>query len=325
MLPASGSRHVRAGAWHHRRDLLSARPEAGGGRAVGAAKAAEEAPYLPLSRTRRSLQRQDSPLSTIPIVNAVLNAGSKFSQPIQRLIDRSGMNLTVGALLLMCLCGGVAGYLIVETVSHLPLAALVIGVPCAYIPIWFVNFMATRRVGKFEEQFPEAIDLLARALRAGHAFTTGLSMVAEEMPEPVGTEFRLAYDRQNFGMPMGGGAQVARRSCAAPRRAVLRHRRADAARGWWQPGRSAGQPGPGHSRPVQGEAAGAGHYRTRTHHRLGVGVAAAVPWRRADAPVAGTHGPALDRSRSGSRWWSSPSCCRWSERSLIRKLVNVEY
>ena len=150
-----------------------------------------------------SLQRQDSPFSTIPIVNAILNSGSKFSLPFQRLIDRSGMNLTVGALLLMCLCGGVAGYLIVETVSHLPLAALVIGVPCAYIPIWFVNFMATRRVGKFEEQFPEAIDLLARALRAGHAFTTGLSMVAEEMPEPVGTEFRLAYDRQNFGMPMG--------------------------------------------------------------------------------------------------------------------------
>ena len=55
---------------------------------------------------------------------------------------------------------------------------------------------------KFEEQFPEAIDLLSRALRAGHAFTTGLSMVAEEMPEPVGTEFRLAYDRQNFGMPL---------------------------------------------------------------------------------------------------------------------------
>jgi tight adherence protein B len=150
-----------------------------------------------------SLQRQASPLSTIPIVNAFLSAGSNFSQPIQRLIDRSGMNLTVGAVLLMCLCAGVAGYLIVETISRLPLAALVIGVPCAYLPLWFVNFMATRRVGKFEEQFPEAIDLLARALRAGHSFTTGLSMVAEEMPEPVGTEFRLAYDRQNFGMPMG--------------------------------------------------------------------------------------------------------------------------
>jgi len=55
---------------------------------------------------------------------------------------------------------------------------------------------------KFEEQFPEALDLLARALRAGHAFTTGIEMVATEMPKPVGPEFRLLYDQQNYGMPM---------------------------------------------------------------------------------------------------------------------------
>ena len=153
-------------------------------------------------KTAGGLQRQDSPLSTIPLVNTILSAGSIVSQPMQKLVDRSGLNLTVGAVLLMCLCAAVFGYLLVETVSHLTLAAVVIGLAFAYIPLWFVNFMAKRRVGKFEEQFPEAIDLLARALRAGHAFTTGLSMVAEEMPEPVGTEFRLAYDRQNFGMPL---------------------------------------------------------------------------------------------------------------------------
>jgi tight adherence protein B len=55
---------------------------------------------------------------------------------------------------------------------------------------------------KFEEQFPEAIDLIARALRAGHAFPTGLSMVADELGDPVGPEFKLLYDRQNFGMPL---------------------------------------------------------------------------------------------------------------------------
>ncbi len=149
-----------------------------------------------------TLQRQDSPFSTIPIVDTLLKGVSALSGPLQRLIDRSGLNLTVGAVLLMCLCSGVAGYLIVETLSRLTLAALVIGLFCVYIPLWFVGFMAKRRVVKFEEQFPEAIDLLARSLRAGHAFTTGLSLVAEEMPEPVGTEFRLAFDRQNFGMPM---------------------------------------------------------------------------------------------------------------------------
>ena len=77
-----------------------------------------------------------------------------------------------------------------------------VAVAFGYLPIWIVGFMAKRRVMKFEEQFPEAIELLSRSLRAGHAFTTGLSMVADEMPDPVGTEFRLAYDRQNFGMPM---------------------------------------------------------------------------------------------------------------------------
>ena len=55
---------------------------------------------------------------------------------------------------------------------------------------------------KFEEQFPEAIDLIARALRAGHAFPTGLLMVADEAPDPIGPEFKLVYDRQNFGMPL---------------------------------------------------------------------------------------------------------------------------
>jgi tight adherence protein B len=148
------------------------------------------------------LLRTETPLSQIPFVNTILSGFSAISSPAQRLIDRSGLNLTVGALLLMCLCAGVAAFLIVNTLSRLVFAAAVFGVGAAFIPIWFINFKAKSRIAKFEEQFPEAIDLLARALRAGHAFTTGLSMVADELPDPVGTEFRLAYDRQNFGMPM---------------------------------------------------------------------------------------------------------------------------
>ena len=66
----------------------------------------------------------------------------------------------------------------------------------------FLKHAASRRMAKFEEQFPEAIDLIARALRAGHAFTTGLGMVADEVEEPVRTEFRLLHDRQNYGMPL---------------------------------------------------------------------------------------------------------------------------
>jgi tight adherence protein B len=54
----------------------------------------------------------------------------------------------------------------------------------------------------FEDQFPEAIDLIARALRAGHALSTALNTAAEEMPQPVGAEFRLLFDQQNFGMSL---------------------------------------------------------------------------------------------------------------------------
>jgi tight adherence protein B len=77
-------------------------------------------------------------------------------------------------------------------------AALLVGA----VPYAWVKRAATKRMWKFEEQFPEAIELVARALRAGHAFPTGLSMVADEVGEPVGPEFKLLYDRQNFGMPL---------------------------------------------------------------------------------------------------------------------------
>jgi tight adherence protein B len=55
---------------------------------------------------------------------------------------------------------------------------------------------------RFEEQFPEALDLLARALRAGHSFSTAIEMVAQEMPAPIGPEFKLLYDQQNYGLAM---------------------------------------------------------------------------------------------------------------------------
>jgi tight adherence protein B len=80
------------------------------------------------------------------------------------------------------------------------LVGLLFGSILAMLPYLYVRRARNNRTYKFEEQFPEAIDLMARALRAGHALPTGLSMVADEMPAPVGTEFRILYDEQNFGL-----------------------------------------------------------------------------------------------------------------------------
>jgi tight adherence protein B len=81
-------------------------------------------------------------------------------------------------------------------------AAAVAGAVGAFLPYLVVSRKRTVRLRTFDEQFPEAIDLISRALRAGHAFTTGLGMVAEEIPAPVGQEFRRLYDEQNFGMSL---------------------------------------------------------------------------------------------------------------------------
>ena len=149
-----------------------------------------------------SLERPVQQLSNVRLVNVVLERASGVSGPLERYITQSGLNLTVGTLLLtsgLCAC---AFYLIVKTFTYytyLGLAAAPVG---AMLPFLVVRFFRGRRLEKFEEQFPESIELIARALRAGHALPTGLLMVAEELPEPVSVEFKLVYDRQNFGMPL---------------------------------------------------------------------------------------------------------------------------
>ena len=78
------------------------------------------------------------------------------------------------------------------------LAALV----AAAIPMVVVYLRRNRRLNQFEQRFPEALDLLGRAVRAGHAFTSGLEMVSKESPEPVASEFRTTFEEQNFGLPL---------------------------------------------------------------------------------------------------------------------------
>jgi tight adherence protein B len=70
------------------------------------------------------------------------------------------------------------------------------------LPIIWLKIKCRKRMRRFEEQFPEALDLLSRAIRAGHAFQTAMGMVADEVPSPVGIEFKKAFEQQNFGLPL---------------------------------------------------------------------------------------------------------------------------
>jgi tight adherence protein B len=117
-------------------------------------------------------------------------------------LEQSGTRASLTAVLLVSLVTGVVGAVAIvwatRVVWAIPIGFAVGGA----LPFMALKYKRTRRMRAFEEQFPEALDLIARALKAGHAFATGLKMAADELHEPVGPEFRKTFEEQNFGLPL---------------------------------------------------------------------------------------------------------------------------
>jgi tight adherence protein B len=109
---------------------------------------------------------------------------------------------TTSAIVVISLILGLAGALCAAFLVRHPLAPLVGGAIGLMLPFAWLAHRRSSRLKKFEEQFPEALDLLSRAIRAGHAFQTAMGMVGDELPPPVGAEFKNTFDRQNFGLPL---------------------------------------------------------------------------------------------------------------------------
>jgi tight adherence protein B len=121
---------------------------------------------------------------------------------LSRWIEQSGVKIGVGTFLVMALVAALLGGLLLSLFVG-AFWALMVGAAVGFaIPFMVLRYKRNKRLHTFEEQFPEALDLISRALKAGHALATGLKMVAEEMPEPVGPEFRKTFDEQNFGLPL---------------------------------------------------------------------------------------------------------------------------
>jgi tight adherence protein B len=137
----------------------------------------------------------------VPAVDRFV-AGTAKGSDLAIWVEQTGVKISVSALLLMSLvCAALFG-MILAAAMRMP-AGWIAGSALGFMLPWMVlRIKRTRRLRAFEEAFPEALDLMARALKAGHAFATGLKMVADEMPEPIGPEFRKTFDEQNFGLPM---------------------------------------------------------------------------------------------------------------------------
>lgn len=144
---------------------------------------------------------RDEVLSTLPALNRLLLRAS-WAGRLRGFIAQAGVEILPGKLILWSAVLGLGLYIVVPYFYPSPIIALVAGAIGLVAPMAFVAFKRSRRLRAFEKSFPEAIDLLCRAVRAGHAFTTGLEMVATELPEPVAGEFKIVFDEQSFGLPL---------------------------------------------------------------------------------------------------------------------------
>jgi tight adherence protein B len=144
---------------------------------------------------------RDELMSDIPVFNRLLQQWPRMTK-LQQTLSQADVKLKAGKFLLLTVCACATSGVVVLLLSNSKLFAGVAAAFGLFVPYMYVSFRRSQRFSKFEELFPEAIDTLARAVRAGHAFPTALELLATEMGEPVGGEFRKLFEEQKFGLPL---------------------------------------------------------------------------------------------------------------------------
>ena len=144
---------------------------------------------------------RDEQLSRIPALDTLLRRSARVGD-LQKMLLQAGMDMRAGNFLGFSALSGIA-VLILTYVFSKRVEIAWIGLLVGFIlPYSYASYKRNKRFERFEELFPEAIDTLARAVRAGHAFTTALEMITSKINEPIAGEFRQLYEEQKFGMPV---------------------------------------------------------------------------------------------------------------------------
>lgn len=140
-------------------------------------------------------------LSEVPEIQRLLGRVPRLRQ-FDRLLEQSGLSLSVAQIMAVAGLAGAATYGLALLLSLPPLLAPILALLVAALPFLYVLRRRTQRIRQLERQLPEALDLISRALRAGHAFGTGMTMVSEEMAEPIASEFRITHEEVNYGVAL---------------------------------------------------------------------------------------------------------------------------
>jgi tight adherence protein B len=141
-------------------------------------------------------------LSDVPAIERILH-NLPNARYLNRIIHQAGLTWTVSRLLLTCAAAGVAYWMVFASLAYISLLwGALGGLVFAALPLGYVYHVRSKRLRKIELQLPDALDLMTRALRSGHAFSSSLQMLGEEMSEPVAGEFRIVHDEVNFGVSL---------------------------------------------------------------------------------------------------------------------------
>jgi tight adherence protein B len=143
------------------------------------------------------ITREDT-IGGAPFINELLSSLDVTSK-LDKMLRQADMQITVTRLLTFCLVAGLMAGLATYTVLN-GLVALLVAIVAAILPILNVSTKRKKRLRKFNAQLPDTLDLLSRSLSVGHAFSESLHQVASEMPDPIATEFRIAFEEQKLGL-----------------------------------------------------------------------------------------------------------------------------
>jgi tight adherence protein B len=145
--------------------------------------------------------RKSELFSAIPLINRWL-LQLELASRLRALLHQANLQWTVGRLLVIsAICFFVPAYLVYLR-TEAAVLAIAMGLIGGYLPVAFVLQRRSARFAKFDEGLPEALDLMVSALRAGHSLVAALRLVAYESPDPIGTEFRICFDEQNYGLEL---------------------------------------------------------------------------------------------------------------------------
>ena len=145
--------------------------------------------------------RKQQTLSSIPFLNSWL-AGLDLAPKLRDLLSQARLDWTLARLLLLCAGAFFIPCILVYLRTDVFAVSFLVGAGCACIPVVYVLYKRNQRFEQFEQGLPGALDLMVSGLRSGHSLVSAMNLVARETPEPIGPEFRICFEEQNYGLEL---------------------------------------------------------------------------------------------------------------------------